>query len=185
MICKSSPLKEAQMAWPGQHVRDHCANTPSTTGREKIVSFRTTRSSPANIPGVGALDLVHQAANVVRAAEDHAAEIETRTRALADRAMEELKLAEQRIQSAESDRAGLKTLLLEAQDRALAAEDALRQSEARIAVIESQLADAELRAHATEMRAHDAENALRQVEDAIRTEILEPRRSTSVISAAA
>jgi hypothetical protein len=173
------------MAWPGQHMRDHGANNPSTTAREKIVSFRTTRSIPVNSPGVGALDLVHRAADVIRAAEDHAAEIETRTRALADRALEELKLAEQRVQSAESDQERLKTLLLEAQDRALAAEDALRQSGARFAVIESQLADAELRAHSAEMRAHEAQDMLTRVEDTIRAEILEPRRSISVTSAAA
>ena len=173
------------MDWLGQHMSDCRARIPSATPTEKIVSFRVARSIALESPGVETLDLVHQAANMIRAAEDHAADIETRARALADRAVEELKLTKDQIQCVESDRDRLKALLLEAQDRALAAEEALKKSGARIANLESQLAEADLRAESADMRAYEAENVLRRVEDAIRAEILEPRRSTSVTAAAA
>jgi hypothetical protein len=173
------------MDWLGQHMSGYRANTPSATPTKKIVSFRAARSIAVNSQGVETLDLVHQAADMIRAAEDHAADIETRARALADRAVEELKLTKEQIGCVESDRDALKALLLEAQDRAFAAEDALRQSGARIAILESQLAEADLRASSADMRACEAENVLRRVEDAIRAEILEPRRSTSVTSVAA
>jgi chromosome segregation ATPase len=170
------------MDWLRQHMRDHIADFALPT--EKVVSFRSARSISADNNGTAALRLVRQAADLLRSAEDHSAEIEARAQALADRAVEELRDAKKRIHSLESDCERLTALVAEAKDQALTTEDALRQSEARVAAMATQLSTAERCASSAERRASEAEGLLMRVEDAIRTEILEPHRSTSLTVAA-
>ena len=163
------------MDWLRQRRRDHIADFVSPM--EKVVSFGPASSISANNPGGAALHLVRQAAELLRSTEDHSTEVETRTRALADRAVDELKEAKGRIRSLELDCDRLSALLAESEDRTLTAEDALRESEGRISAMETQLSTAEL-------RASEAEGSLMRVEDAIRTEILQPHRTTSLMAAA-
>jgi chromosome segregation ATPase len=164
-----------------QHMRDHITDSLPKT---KVVSFGAARSVTANNPDTEALRLVRQAADLLRSTKDHSAEIEAQAQAFADRAVAELKEARERIQSLESDCERLSSLLADAKDQAYAAERALKQSEARLAAMETHLSTAQERARSAEHRASGAEGMLMRVEDAIRTEILKPRRSTSLSAAA-
>ena len=129
-------------------------------------------------PGSEPLDLVHAAAQMLRDMKEQSAILETRTRAFAHRASEELKRARDCIQALDADCKRLDGLVEEFRDRLQGAEKALEGSEARIATLEAQLA-------ASEQRACDSEDVLRLVEDTIRSEILQPMRSKSKVSAAA
>jgi len=155
------------------HMRDHIVNAASIKPTEGSVCFR--QSYAAKNVGIVALDLVHQAAELIRSVEDHATETQYRAQSLATRAVEEF---EARAQASESKRSAAEAALGEANDRAQEAEDILDQAEARSAALETQLTALERRANAAEMRASEAENTLRCVEDAIRTEILGQRHAT-------
>jgi len=162
-----------------QHMRDHITDS---SPKAKVVSFAPARCATAN--DTEALRLVWQAADLLRSTKDHSAEIEAQAQAFADRAVAELKEARERIQSLESDCERLSSLLGDAKDQAYAAERALKQSEARLAAMDTHLSTAQERARSAEHRASGAEGMLMRVEDAIRTEILKPRRSTSLSAAA-
>jgi hypothetical protein len=163
------------MARLRQEGSDHVADFVSPM--EKVLCFRRADSISASNHGGAVLRLVWQAAELLRSAEDHSVEVETRARALADRAADELKEAKRRIHSLELDCNRLNTLCAQAEDRALAAEGALREAKVQISAMETQLSNAEL-------RASEAEGSLMRVEDAIRNEILNPHRSSSITAAA-
>lgn len=74
-----------------------------------------------------AIDLVHEAAQSIRAAEDRAREGEARTQALLERATEELKNAEARVQAAEARARLAETRAQDADARLREAEGWLRQ----------------------------------------------------------
>jgi hypothetical protein len=158
------------------HMRDHIANAALIKPTERSVSFQ--QSYVAKDVGVVALDLVHQAAELVKSAEDHANEIQNCAQSLAARAVEELKFFEARAQASESRRSVAEAAVSEANDRAQEAEDMLEHAQARTAALETQITTPVRRANAAEMRASEAENTLRRVEDAIRTEILGQRHAT-------
>jgi hypothetical protein len=70
-----------------------------------------------------ALDAVQQAADVLRSTEQHAADIEARGVALAERALGELKQAELRIHAAEEAMQAMEARAQEAEARAAEAEE--------------------------------------------------------------
>jgi hypothetical protein len=70
-----------------------------------------------------ALDAVHQAAEVMRATEDHAKEVEGRSVSLVERALKELKVAENRLQAAEAATRAAEVRAREAEARLVEAED--------------------------------------------------------------
>ena len=95
-----------------QHMRERIPGLESTEpAAENIFKIRgaapvtETRDSVADREhGPAALQLVYQLADLVRSKESHAAEMETRAQALAKCAVDELKLAETRLRSAENAR---------------------------------------------------------------------------------
>lgn len=80
-----------------------------------------------------ALDLVHEAAQNIRAAEERARDGEARTQALLQRATEELRQAEARVQAAEGRTRAAEARAQESETRAKEAENWLRQIFATIA----------------------------------------------------
>ena len=113
--------------------------------------------------GQSALDLVYQAAKVVSELEDHAREMETRAQGLCRDALEKLRLAKRRAESAESG---------------------LYLTESRISSVEAKLSAADLRAKKAETRARELDQALTLIEDAIRTRLLRTQPDTQVYQAA-
>jgi hypothetical protein len=97
----------------GLSIKEQAGNAPARTKRD----------------WASALQVIRQAADAMSATEERAKEIETRSRAMADRAVEELKNAERRIHAAET--------------AARTAEAATRNAEARAREAESRAQEAE------------------------------------------
>ena len=163
------------MDWLRHHMRDHLSNVRPFPAPEKAAD--TGRTKP-QVPEAGALDLVHAAADLLKGVQEHSAAVETRARALASRASDELKAARNRIQTLQMDCDNLTAAAAESKDQALAAEQSLQEAQKQIAMLEVELA-------AAEKRAGEAEQMLLRVEEAIRFEILEPQRSNKPAAAAA
>jgi hypothetical protein len=96
--------------------------------------------------GAAVLYLVYQAAEALTAAEDRANDIEARAQTLARRAMEEMKLAQQRVHAVDAERQAIESKLSAANTRVQECELALERSESRNAVAEAKLTAAEQRA---------------------------------------
>jgi len=133
---------------------------------ENVLSFG--RSSAPDC-GTTALNLVYQAAEIFSSMEDHVRETEARAQSLCKSAVERLKVAEKRIETAE--RARLETIN-EADCKLQDASRALKQAQSRIVATEDELTAVEFRAQAAEAEAREAKQALALVEEAIRRRLL-------------
>jgi hypothetical protein len=153
----------------------------ATAGRhENVLSF--ARSSATDC-GTTALNLVYQAAEVFSSMEDHARETEARAQSLCKSAVERLKLAAERIETAERER---REIITEADCKLQDALRALKQAQSRMAAAEDQLTAMEFRAQAAEAEAREAKQALALVEEAIRRRLLcanpEAERSLNAVA---
>ncbi len=139
----------------------------ATVGRsENVLSFG--RSSAPDC-GATALNLVYQAAEIFSSIEDHARETEARAQSLCKSAVERLKGAEKRIETAERARLDI---INEADCKLQEASRALKQAQSRIAAAEDKLTAVEFRAQAAELEPREAKEALALVEEAIRRRLL-------------
>jgi hypothetical protein len=125
--------------------------------------------------GTAALEAVHQAAELIRTIKARATEGETQARVTALQAIEDVKVANARVLSAEEQREFAEAALEEANSRAQEIEEALRQEESQLADYEVRLSKAELRATTAEALANDSEKTLACVEAAIRVHLLDQR----------
>jgi hypothetical protein len=160
------------MDWLRKHMRDNVASPASVDDSgEKISSFADGAAAPSRDGTSAALDLVSQAAQVIRGIQDHAVESESRAKALAESAIEKLQLAGASVRSAEAARDAAEETLSELGARLQEAERELTRMQSRNAAAEIQLKKAEQRAKAAEARAISAETAASQIENAIRTHL--------------
>ena len=126
------------------HTQSETAPLRSTqSGSEELDS---DSAGSATEDGAAVLYLVYQAAEALTAAEDRVTDIETRAQTLAQRAMEEIKLAEQRANKLDADRRAIESRLNEANTRIKECEIALEKSDTRNAIAEAKLTAAEHRA---------------------------------------
>jgi hypothetical protein len=88
-----------------------------------------TSPSPAKRDWASALSVIRQAADAMSATEERAKEIESRSRAMADRAVEELKNAERRIHAAEMAAKSAEAAARSAEGRAREAEARAQEAE--------------------------------------------------------
>lgn len=132
--------------------------------------------------GRATLDLVYQAAEVLRDLEARANEFENHARDLAEKAYAKLKAAEARIQELEVQQRTAESCLNSARDKLHEAAEALRRERARVAAAENRLPELEMRARSAEARAEECERTMASIEDAIRIEILKQRPSDSNLS---
>jgi chromosome segregation ATPase len=160
------------MNWLREHMRDQLANAASNALGQNILSFPGDTPAVSRHDTSSALDLVSEAAEVIRGIQHRAAESEVRAKALAECALEKLQLAEARIQSAEAARGLAQETLSKLSARLQEAERELTRTQSRIAAAENQLANAERQVRAAETRAINAEKAVNQIEDAIRTQLV-------------
>jgi chromosome segregation ATPase len=161
------------------------ADAPGPPTGENIVIFPPAPADAEDDPGAEVLQLVEKAATRLRRSENQCANVESRTRALLERAIEQLERAAERIESLEADCERCNARTAEANARALMAEDALKRWDNRFGAIEAQMSATEFRARSAEARASKSQDMLRRVEEAIRSKILERQRSRKIISAAA
>jgi chromosome segregation ATPase len=165
------------MNWLREHMRDQLTNAALSDDGRNILDFPGDTPAGPRFDTSSALDLVSQAAGVIRGIQDRAAESEARAKALAENALEKLQLAEDRIHSAEAARGLAQESLSELAARLQEAERELARTQSRIATAEAQLANAEQHMRAAETRAINAEKAVNQIEDAIRTQLVGLQRS--------
>ena len=166
--------------WLREHMRDHIANHRAPDSAENVLSFRHPPNSAVN-PGVAALDVVYQAAELIRDVDNYAAERQTRAETLAKQAIEKLKDAHDCVRTAESRALAAEAKIKEFSDRVemefsvrvREIEEGMERAASRMAATEAQLSAAEQRARNAEMRADEAEKALKRIEETIRTRILE------------
>jgi hypothetical protein len=171
-----SHMQKSDANWLRDHMRNHITNSSAIDSAQNILSFSRPPNS-ATKPGDAALELVYQAAERIREADKCASERQARAETLAKQTLENLKIAEARVQSAETERLAAETKIKEFSDR-LEKElsevgKVMEQTASRIRAAEAKLSAAEQRAGKAEIRANEAENALKRIEDAIRTRILE------------
>ena len=167
-------MAESHPNWLRNYMRAHIDHHSAVGSAENILDLRRSPISEIS-PGAGVLDLINQAADLVRDIDDHAAERHSRAEMLAKQAIEKVEIAEARVRSAESGRLAAEAETKEFSDRLREVEKVIEQTASRIAAAEGQLSVAEQRARTAEMRADEAEDALKRVEEAIRTQILERR----------
>lgn len=172
------------MDWLRRHMRDQISNFSAVDAAENVLNFPRSPYS-ANSAGVAALDLVYQAAELIKKVEDQAAERQVRAETLTKRAIEDLEIAVDRVQSAESQRHAAEARIKEVSVKLREAEEALERTTSRMTAAEAQVSVAEQRVRIAEMRATEAENALRRIEQAIRSRILERTPGDSSRAAAA
>jgi chromosome segregation ATPase len=165
------------MNWLREHMRDHLADPAANDFGRNIVSFPGEPAHDSRYETSSALDLVSEAAGVIRGIQSRAAESEARAKALAESALEKLQLAEARIQSAEAARSMAQDALAKLNARLQEAEHELARTRTRIVNAENQLANAERQMKAAEARAINAEKAVNQIENAIRTELVGLQRN--------
>ena len=152
-----------------ESIRDRVSDYSAVDAAENILSFRRPLYSAKDFtksPGAAAMELVNQAAEHIKNVDDHAAERHARAETLVKQAIEQLKIAHVRVQSADKLE---KECSVKVQD----AEKLLEQASSRIAAVEAELSAAKQRAKAAERRANEAENALKHIEEALRTRIVE------------
>jgi chromosome segregation ATPase len=159
------------------------APLPSTESASEELDSDSVCSAAED--GAAVLYLVYQAAEALTAAEDRVSDIEARAQTLAQRAMEQIKLAEQRANEVDAERRAIESRLNEANTRIKEYEIALEKSESRNAVAEAKLTAAEQRARKAESRANAARTAMVRIEEAIRTHLLRPDRPYSIKSSKA
>jgi hypothetical protein len=157
-----------------EHMRAHIANSSAVGSAENILSLRRPPNSETS-PGAAVLNLIYQAADLIRDVDDYAAERQACAETLAKQAIEKVEIAEARVRSAESGRLAAEAETKEFSDRLQEVEKVMEQTASHIAATEAQLSAAEQRARTAEMRADEAEDALKRIEEAIRTQILEKR----------
>ena len=139
---------------------------PAVRRNENILSFVRP---PAKAVGADALELVYHAADIFNGIEKNARETEARAHAMCKSAVERLKLAEQRTESAEHS---LREVVADADRKLADASRILTEIEQRIMAAEDKAAAAEIRAHVAETEAREARQSLALVEDAIRRRLL-------------
>jgi chromosome segregation ATPase len=147
-------------------------NAASTDARQNVTNFPGYAAEVSRSGSASALDLVSEAADVIRGIQERAAESEARAKALAESTLEKLQVAVSRIQSAEAARGTAQETLSRLSAKLQGAEQELARTQSRVAATERRLADAERQMLAAETRAVNAEKAVTQIEDAIRRQLV-------------
>jgi len=146
----------------------------SSNSAQRILRFPT--SPPLGTQnGQVAVDLVYQAAALIRDIENRSDETAKYAQSLAERAVEKLRAAEERIQEFEAERRAVQDCINKANGMAQEAAEALNRERSRVKACEEQLRDLELRTRNAEARAEQSESAVAQIESAIRTHLLGQR----------
>jgi chromosome segregation ATPase len=162
-----------------RNLNDRSDEPTSTEVGEDLVSRATFQND-----GAAVLELVGQAAELIRNFESRAAEREAQAHSMVLQTIEDMKFAERRVHSAEEQREASLATSKEYNAKAQEIEEELRRSEALLAAYELRLSRAEQQASGAEERANEIEKALMRVEHAIRNRLLgqtlEPSRDLAV-----
>jgi chromosome segregation ATPase len=114
------------------------------------------------------LELVNQAAELIKGIESHASEVERTS-------YQKLELAEKRIAELEAELRSAQACITEARRKLNESDEAVRTEKSRLETAERKLCELEMRARTAEAHAKENANALTRIEEAIRTKLLEKR----------
>jgi hypothetical protein len=153
-----------------QHVKGRSGEPASSEPSEHVVPRRTIEADGTAVPA-----LVYQAAELMRNLEDRATDTERQAQAIVLQAIEDLKLAKDRVCSAEAQQEVSLAALKEANVKVQEIEGELRRSDALLAAYELRLSTAERLTSGAEERANEAEKVLIRTQDAIRLRLLNPK----------
>ena len=169
-----------------EHMRNHMTRFGARESGDNVFRLSNARSRAGEDQSSKALELVYQAAEVIKANEDRAAEAEACALDAARHAIEELENAVRLISSAEEAKRTsearahvAESAIMELDSKVQALEKILRDTQTQISSLQAQLSDTESRAETAEKRATEATRALACVENAIRTKLLGERRNVS------
>lgn len=166
------------LEWLHKRMRSQLSGSPRLErAADAISEFPSHASEPPARRGRTALDLVDQAAELVRNIEGHAHDIESRARMLAEDAIKKLESAEKQIQLLEQKQAAAEAYIHDIKAKFEEAREALANERARVQATENLLPQLEMRARTAEARAEECEGALARIETAIRTKILKEESS--------
>jgi chromosome segregation ATPase len=152
-------MEESSADWLRKHMRQHIANSSVNESTDNVLDFRPASNSPKN-QGAVALDLVYQAAELIGDIDHRATERHARAEALAEQAIEKLKIADDRVRSAESARHAAEAALKEYKDSV----------ETKLEEIEKAADD---RVRSAESARHAAEAELKEYKDSVETKLEE------------
>ena len=130
--------------------------------RQRVVEDLDALGEPD--PAATGLDLVERTAELIRATEEHAAEMVARAEAAAAHLQEEMRLAERVLEAAETRRRIAEGEVKELKTRL---DEVERSYQDRIDNLASDLEAAQQRALTAEERADDAESALDRIQQAM------------------
>jgi hypothetical protein len=115
-------------------------------------------------PAAAGLDLVERTAELIRATEDHAAELVARSTAAVAHLQEEMRLAERVLEAAETRRRVAET---EAKKLRIKLDDLEKTYQARIDKLNADVLVAQMQSVRAEERAAEAESALSRIQNAM------------------
>jgi len=150
-------------------------NTDPIEPSEGVLRFPITPPSTLTRRCSAALDLVHQAADVIKGIEDHANETVKYALDVADKAIQKLQLAEKRIEELETDLQAAQACISEARVKIKESDEATKVERLRVEATERKMCQIEMRARTAEAQARENANAMTRIEEAIRTQILAKR----------
>jgi hypothetical protein len=143
---------------------------------ERVFRFPGTTPSATSSRGcVAALDLVSQAAEVIKGIENHASESEKHVRSIADKALQRLQLAESRIEELETELQSAQACIREARVKIKESTESANIERSRLEAAERKMCQIEMRARTAEAQAKENANTVARIEEAIRVQILEKR----------
>lgn len=129
-------------------------------------------NSPSPEDGEATLNLVFQAANLVRDLEGRLNENREYAQSLTQKVVAKLRAAEERIRELEAAQRAAQVKIDDANVMAQKAGEDLRSEQSRARAAEEQVRQVELRVKSAEDRASEIGKAVAQVEEAIRTQLL-------------
>jgi hypothetical protein len=125
-----------------------------------------------------ALDLVHQAAEVMEGLANRATEIEKTS-------YQQLHLKERRIEELEAELRTAQVLINETRVKLKESDEVARAGKARLEAAEKRLSEFEMRAKTAEALARENANAVLRIEEAIRTQLLAKRLPSNKLALSA
>jgi len=156
------------MDWLREHMQHHITGADLHDAEEIILHFPTSPAAHHS----STLDLVSQAAGVMKEIRERAAETEASAKGLVEKALEKLRLMEARVHSAETARSDAEGDISKLVARVKELERALAHTKAEKGTAEDQYAEAQKRLRVAEARAVKAEKIAAQIESAVRTQLI-------------
>jgi chromosome segregation ATPase len=145
---------------------------------EGVLRFRNSSAVEATRDGCTAIDLVSQAAEVIKNIEDRAS-------AEQEALCQKLELAQRRIEELEADLRSAQRCISEARTKLKESEEISRTDRSRLEAAEKKMCELEMRARTAEAHAKDNSSTLARIEETIRTQILAKRLPANKLAVSA